>query len=181
MAVNRIDLERDGFSVGGTQLVAQNGGVTVGNNLSVLADAFTAGNLTVFKTLALNTVTERVSVLAAPAQAVINYDISLQSVLYYTANAQGNWTVNLRGAPSTTLNSFLTTGQCLTVALLATQGTTAYYNTQVQVDGTAITARWQGGSAPASGNASGVDMYSYTVIKTANAAFAVFASLTRFA
>jgi hypothetical protein len=69
----------------------------------------------------------------------------------------------------------------MTVVFFATQTTVAYYNSAVQVDGSSVTPKWQGGSAPTAGNASGVDVYSYTIVKTANATFTVFASLSQFA
>jgi hypothetical protein len=74
----------------------------------------------------------------------------------------------------------LATGQSVTVAFLVTQGTTAYYNSAVQVDGSAVTPKWQGGTAPSAGNASSVDAYTYTIVKTGSAAFTVFASQTQF-
>lgn len=126
---------------------------------------------------------EVATVSATAATGTINYDITTQSVLFYTTNASANWTVNLRASSGTTLNTALAIGQSVTVAFLVAQGTTAYYNTTVQVDGTTtgVTTRWQGGAAPTLGNVSGVDVYSYTVIKTAAATFSVFASQTRFA
>jgi predicted ribosomally synthesized peptide with SipW-like signal peptide len=78
------------------------------------------------------------------------------------------------------MNTAMTTGQSITVAFLVTQGTTAYYNSVVQVDGSTVTPKWQGGTAPTSGNVSSVDIYTYTVFKTGNAAFTVFASVTQF-
>ncbi|MCA3304129.1 MAG: hypothetical protein INF98_18395 [Roseomonas sp.] len=120
---------------------------------------------------------------ATGATGTINYDIATQSVLFSTANATANWTMNLRLSSTTTLNAALAIGQAVTVVFMATQGTTAFRNTTVQVDGATagVTTRWQGGAAPTAGNASGVDAYSYTVIKTAAATFTVLASLTRFA
>lgn len=126
---------------------------------------------------------ETTTVSATAATGTINYDATTQSVLFYTSNASANWTVNLRGSAGTSMNTLLSTGQSITVAFLVTNGGTAYYNTVVQVDGTTsgVTTRWQGGTAPTSGNASSVDVYTYTVIKTASATFSVFASQTRFA
>jgi hypothetical protein len=133
--------------------------------------------------LVLNDTAEVVTVSATAATGTINYDVTTQSVLFYTTNASGNFTVNLRASSGTSLNTALATGQSVTVAFLVTNGATAYYNTSVQVDGTTsgVTTRWQGGTAPAAGNASSVDIYSYTVIKTGSATFSVFASQTRFA
>jgi hypothetical protein len=64
---------------------------------------------------------------------------------------------------------------------LATQGATAYYNSAVTIDGNSVTPKWQGGSAPTSGNASSIDSYNYVIIKTGSAAFTVLASVTKFA
>lgn len=127
---------------------------------------------------------ETVTVSATAATGTIAYYVTTQSVLYYTTNASANWTVNLTGASTpTTLDSMMSTGESITVAFLVTQGTTAYYNTTVQVDGTTsgVTTKWQGGTAPTSGNASSVDAYVYTIVKTNTATFTVFASQTQFA
>lgn len=126
---------------------------------------------------------EIVTVSATAATGTINFDTTTQSVLFYTSNASANWTVNFRGSSGTSLNTLLATGQSITAAFLVTQGATAYYNSAVQIDGTAsgVTTRWQGGTAPAVGNPSGVDAYVYTIIKTASATYSVFASQTRFA
>jgi hypothetical protein len=75
----------------------------------------------------------------------------------------------------------MSTGQSVTVAFLVTQGGTAYYNNVVQVDGSSVTPKWQGGTAPTAGNASSIDVYSYTIIKTGSATFTVLASQTKFA
>ena len=124
---------------------------------------------------------EQVTVSATAATGTINYDITTQSVLYYTTNASANWTVNFRASSGTSLNTAMATGESITVAFLVTQGGTAYYNNVVQVDGNTITPKWQGGTAPTSGNASSIDAYVYTIVKTGSAAFTIFASQTKFA
>ena len=129
----------------------------------------------------LTNAAEVATVSATAATGTINYDITTQSVLYYTSNASANWTVNFRASSGTSLNTAMSTGQSVTVAFLVTQGGTAYYNSAVQVDGSSVTPKWQGGTAPSSGNTSSIDVYSYTIVKTANATFTVFASQTRFA
>jgi len=129
----------------------------------------------------LNDAAEVATVSATAATGTINYDITTQSVLFFTANASANWTVNFRASSGTSLNTAMTTGQSVTAAFLVTQGATAYYNSVVQVDGTTVTPKYQGGTAPTAGNASSVDIYMYTIIKTAAATFSVFASQTRFA
>jgi len=131
--------------------------------------------------MVLNDAAEVATVSATAATGTINYDITTQSVLYYTSNASANWTVNFRASSGTSLNTLMSTGQSMTVAFLVTQGATAYYNSAVQVDGTAtgVTTRWLGG-APTAGNASGIDSYRYLIIKTGSATFTVLASNTQF-
>ena len=88
--------------------------------------------------------------------------------------------MNFRGNGSNSLDSLMSTGQSITVVFLATQGSTAYYNNAVTVDGASVTPKYQGGTAWSSGNASGVDAYSYTIVKTGSATFTIFASQTQF-
>lgn len=123
---------------------------------------------------------EVATVSATAATGTINYDVTTQSVLYYTSNASANFTVNFRASVGTSLNTLMSTGQAVTVVFLVTNGSTAYYNSAVQVDGASVTPKWQGGTAPTAGNASSIDAYTYTIIKTGNAAFTVLASQTRF-
>lgn len=129
----------------------------------------------------LNDAAEVCTVTATAATGTINYDVTTQSVLYYTSNASANWTVNFRASSGTSLNTAMSTGQSVTVAFLVTQGGTAYYNSAVQVDGSSVTPKWQGGTAPTQGNASSIDVYVYTIIKTGSATFTVLASQTKFA
>jgi hypothetical protein len=123
---------------------------------------------------------EVVTVSATAATGTINYDVTTQSVLYYTTNASANWTVNFRGSSGTSLNTLMSTGQALTVVFLVTQGSTAYYNNTVQIDGSSVTPKYQGGTAWTAGNASSIDAYSYTIVKTGSATFTVFAAQTQF-
>lgn len=129
----------------------------------------------------VNDIAETVTVSATAATGTINYDVTTQSVLYYTTNASANWTVNFRGSSGTSLNTLMSVGQSITVAFLVTQGSTAYYNSAITIDGSSVTPKYQGGTAWTGGNSSGVDGYTYTIVKTANATFTVFAAQTRFA
>lgn len=138
-----------------------------------------AGTSSVLASVLVNAA-ETTTVSATAATGTINFDVTTQSVLYYTASASANWTVNVRASSGTTLNAALATGQSVTFAFLVTQGATAYYNNAFTVDSTPVTPKWQGGTAPTAGNASGIDCYTYTVIKTGSAAFTVLASLTQY-
>lgn len=124
---------------------------------------------------------EVVTIAATAATGTINYDITTQSIWYFTSNAAANWTLNLRGNGSTTLDSLLSTGEGVTVVHAVPQGGTAFYNNVVQVDGTAVgvTTKWLGG-APTFGTVSAIDVYSYVIVKTGSATFTVLANRSPF-
>jgi hypothetical protein len=80
-----------------------------------------------------------------------------------------------RTTTTTTLASKLATNDSVTISFLVTQGSTAYYMTALTIDGNAQTVKYSGGTAPAAGNASSVDIYSFTIVKTAaNPTYTVF-------
>jgi hypothetical protein len=164
---------------GQTTLAAAN--IAVVNVANTFTGTQTFSGTSSAKAIVLNDAAEVATVSATAATGTINYDITTQAVLYYTSNASANWTVNFRGSSGTSLNTLMATGESMTVAFLVTQGSTAYYNSAVQVDGTTsgVTTRWLGG-APTAGNASGIDSYRYLIIKTGSATFTVLASNTQF-
>lgn len=141
---------------------------TFTGSTSVIASAFT-------------NIVEPATVSATIATGTIQFDVTTQSVLYYTLNASANWTVNFRASSGTSLNTAMAVGDVITVAFLVTQGSPAFYNSSVTIDGSSVVPKWQGGTAPTSGNASSIDAYTYTIVKTASATFTVFASQTKFA
>jgi hypothetical protein len=134
-------------------------------------------------TLSMNVknIAENITIVGSGATGTINYDVTTQSVLYYTANASANFTLNLRGNGTYSLNSLLNTNQVLTIVFLNTNGSTPYYNNTFQIDGVTQTVKWPNGNAPSAGNASAIDSYTYTVIKTGSAAYTVIGTLTKFA
>jgi len=176
-------------SVAGTLAIANGGtGATTlaGANIPVTnaANTFTAtqtfSGSTSVAAAKLTNAKEVATVSATAATGTIAYDVTTQSVLYYTSNASANWTVNFRGSSGTSLNTLMGTGESITIAFLVTQGATAYYNSAVQVDGASVTPKYQGGTAWTAGNASSIDVYTYTIIKTGSAAFTVLAAQTQF-
>lgn len=138
-------------------------------------------NNSIFDSVTVDYIKETTTVSATAPTGTINYDVATQSVLYYTTNASGNWTLNLRGNSSTTLNSLMSTGQTITVTFITTQGATAYYNNAVTIDGNAVTPKWQNGVTPSAGDINSLDVYTFAIVKTANATYTVLASLAKFA
>jgi hypothetical protein len=124
---------------------------------------------------------ETITVSATAATGTVAVDVVTSGAKYYTSNASADWTFNFRGDGSTTLNSLMSNGQAITVAFLVTNGSTAYKPTVFQVDGSAVTPKWNGGNAPAVGNANSIDSYTFTIIKTASATFTVLGAQSKFA
>lgn len=129
----------------------------------------------------IQSVAEKVTTEATAATGTVNYDVLTQAVWNFTTDAAANWTLNVRGDGSTSLDSIMDTGESITVAHIVKQGGTAYYNSAFQIDGSSVTPEYQGGSAPTGGNINSLDVYSYTIIKTGSATFTVLASQTQFA
>jgi hypothetical protein len=130
-------------------------------------DAKAASNLPTLTGPIVISPEERTTISATAATGTVHFDADTQGVLYYTSNATGDWTLNLRGSGSTTLASKLATNDSLTISFLVTTGSTAYKHSALTIDGNAQTVRWSGGTAPAAGNASSLDAYIFTIIKTA--------------
>lgn len=187
-----------GVSSGGTGVNTLSG-ILKGNGTSAISAATagtdyvapgTATNFTATQTFSGDTstsaaklinATEKVTVSGSGASGTIALYPSTQSILYYTGNASGNWTTNITWSAGTTMNTALAVGDAITIVLMATQGSPAYYNNVIQVDGTAtgVTVKWLS-SVPTGGDINSVNVYTYTVIKTASATFTVLASQARF-
>jgi len=160
------------------------------NTLSDVASLSTAQTFTSTKTFAgsssvpasiLTNAVETTNIVAGTNTANPIAYFNNGSINYYTGNNSANWTQDLSFSSGTTLNAVMTTGQSITIAILSTNTTTAYYPSAYKVDNVSVTPKWQGGTAPAAGNSSSIDVYMYTILKTGNAAFTVFASQTKFA
>jgi hypothetical protein len=156
------------------------GGIVGATKTQTLTNkTFTSPNIT--GTSSIQEMQEFVTVAATATSGSINYNIlTNHSILFHTANATGNFSINFRGDASNTLNSILSIGESMTIAFLVTNGATAYYQTGLLIDGVSVTPKWQNGSTPTSGNINSIDIYSYTIIKTASATYTVLASQTKF-
>ena len=98
-------------------------------------------------------------------------------VHYFTATEDATSTPNIYS--SVGINTEMAVGDTVSVTIISATAP-AGYSAKVSIDGvlTGITTSWVGGSAPSAGGASGLDIYSYQIIKTANATFTVIGNLT---
>jgi hypothetical protein len=122
------------------------------------------------------------NIAAIAATGTVNIDCVTSTYWYYTTNASANFTLNFRGSSGTTLSSILAVGQSISIIFLNTNGATPYYANAFQIDGTSVTPKWSGGTAPTAGNASSIDAYSFSIIKTAaTPTYTVLAGQVKFA
>jgi hypothetical protein len=153
------------------------------NTASTLVARDTSGDFEanrITSSIKANGLTEKVTIISSSPSANNNIDLIANNVYYYTINAANNFSFNFRANSSTTLNNFLSIEESITVAILTTQGSTAYYNTTITIDQISVTPKWYGEVAPTSGNINGIDVYTYVIIKTANASFTVIASQSQY-
>lgn len=156
-------------------------GLTAGNGITITNASGPVPTIAVSSNATLIAPKELVLVEATAATGAINLDAMVAGVNLRTSNATGNWTINVRGNAVTTLNSMMAIGEQISIVFESPNGSTAYYPTAFSIDGSAVTPRWLGGSAPSSGNINSTDVYVYTIVKTASATYTVFASQNRFA
>jgi hypothetical protein len=138
------------------------------------------GAVTFLGTGKIQAIKEKVTVTAVATTGTTNFDFLTQAVLYHTTTATGQFTINLRGSSSTTLNNMLSVGESVTGAFLNTN--TTFYVSTITIDGssTNVVLEYQGGSAPTAGNA-GIDAYTFTAIKTSTTpAYTILAAQTQF-
>lgn len=120
---------------------------------------------------------ESVNIVASKLSDAPNINLDNGMVHYFTTTESTTATPNIRS--SSGINTDLAVGDTASVTIITTAAA-AGYAARVNIDGlaTGITTSWVGGSAPSAGGASGLDMYSYQIIKTADATFTVIGNLT---
>jgi hypothetical protein len=156
-------------------------GLTAGTGITITNPSGPVPTIALSTGATLTSPKEKIEIVAAGSTGTINVDTLTASVEYYTGPATANWTLNVRGDGSTTLNSIMAVGEQISIVYLNTNTGTAYYPTGFTIDGSAVTPKWLGGTAPSSGNINSVDAYVYTIIKTAASTYTVLASQSKFA
>ena len=155
-------------------------GSTAGNDLTYTDADVSVGRLDVNR-LVVNEILEKADVKTDTLTgANVNINLEDNALHYFTSNAGANWGFNLRGGPSTQLNAMMNTGEVLTVSMLTTQGGTAYYCNSFKIDSTSVTVKWANDTAISAGTANAIDVYTFSVVKTGNAAWTVLGSMSTY-
>ena len=107
---------------------------------------------------------------ASVAAGDINLDYGMVHLNTAVLAGTGN-TLNVTS--SVGINTGMVNGDIIAVTgITSVNATTAFVNT-LKIDHTTVQVAWVGGSAPTSGGNSGYDTYSFNIIKTADAKYAV--------
>lgn len=104
-----------------------------------------------------------------------NIDILTAAIWYWTTAGDTNATLNFRGDGSNSLDSLMAVGESVTVAAVVSHTATAYLINALKIDSSAVTPKWVDGSAPSAGSINALNIYTYTILKTASATFTVLA------
>ena len=147
--------------------------------IKIADDAVTSDKIAPLKHLQ-----EDMLITAAGAQTLngnVTVNILENSIRYFTSATTSNICINIRGDDSTTLNSVMNVGNTITSAVLITNGGTPQYVQNTQVDNVLVVPKVSGGEQLSEGNADSIDIYTITVVKTADATFTMFLSQTQFA
>ena len=107
-----------------------------------------------------------------------NIDLANGMVHYFTTQETTTSTPNIRYNATVSLDSMMNIGEAVSISIITTAAAAAY-SAQLTIDGNNVTEYWIGGSAPSDGGASGIDIYTYNIIKTAGATFTVIASQSK--
>ena len=183
--------------------LAVTGAVTLDSTLAVTGNTTITGNLTVNSgssaikgnvginntipsaslhisgTTMIQQIAEKVIVTGSAPTATTNIDITSGSIHYRSGSTTAHWTINFRGDVGTVLNNVMYPNQSTTTTVIVNHGGTPYSASAHQIDGVAITPRWQSGLVPSASGTS-TDFYTYTIIKLASASYNLFASQTKF-
>jgi len=120
--------------------------------------------------------TEKVKITAGKLSDNQNINLDNGMVHYFTTAETTTSTPNITASAG--INTIMSTGDTMVVTLITTAAAGAY-SAQLTIEGAATTENWIGGEVPAAGGASGVDIYSYTIIKTGSAAYTVIGNLSK--
>jgi hypothetical protein len=155
------------------------GGAGIAGNLYVGSEFVVPGGGKI-STAGIANFLEKANVVVSAPAASIDVDLSSVSVMYWTSNSTTNMTANIRGDATTPLNSLLAIGQSVTTVLFIPNGVSNYYINSMKIDNVTITPAYSGNTSPTLGNPDSVDIYSFTILKTADATYKVFATQSQF-
>jgi len=122
---------------------------------------------------------EGVKVLGNDLGSVSTVDVSEGMTHLRTANLGTDIRPNIRYSSTRTLNNVMNTGEGITVTIIHAVNNSAHNVSGLEIDGSIVSVNWIGGSAPSDGGSSGVDIYTFNIIKTAANTYTVIGGQTK--
>jgi hypothetical protein len=151
----------------------------VDNNAGIGASGGTfTGDVAFNEAISIERVKEKATIIPNSGGGAIPFNVKTQAVYWLQGNTISDYTYNIRGDGSTTLDSIMSTGQVMTVVGIVQYGSTAYKLAGVQVDGTTsnVTVRYVGGAPSSAGTANAICATTMSIIKTASGTFTALVS-----
>lgn len=109
-----------------------------------------------------------------------NTAISLNNGMVHLFTTTETTTSTPNIVSSVGINTQMSTGDAIAVTIITTAAA-AGYSTCINIDGAYNDVQWSGGADPATGGASGKDVYALQIIKTGSATYTVLGALNNFA
>jgi len=152
-------------------------GAGVGVTITGDGNAVFSGITTVTYFDAKSTLVEAFSSTTTAWNSSGDLNISNGNVQFSSTNLGG--TTNTLNIISTAgINTDLAIGQNLSVTGITSVNATSAYVNNITIDGVATKVWWTGGSAPTAGGGSGMDLYTFNIMKIGNAQFYVIGTQT---
>jgi len=121
---------------------------------------------------------EKVNIVAGKASDNTNINLSYGQVWHFTTVETANFVPNIMSNAG--INTSMEIGDTISVSI-ATSCAAVSWAATVTVDGAAVNEqKWGGGSAPTEGGASGHDLYTHNIMKTAANTYTVLSNVTNF-
>ena len=121
---------------------------------------------------------EKVNITAGKLSDNLNINLDNGMVHFFTTTETTTSTPNIYS--SVGINTQLGIGDAAAVTIITTAAA-AGYSTAINIDGVFNDVEWSGGTDPATGGASGKDVYALQIIKTGIGTFTVLGALNNFA
>ena len=131
------------------------------------------------ETVTVKQIIENANITASPMPSTVTFNVLDTAILYYSANANVDSTLNIRGNSTTTLSTLLDTGQSITCTFVFDTGNPTFGVTTFQIDGNTIIPRWLGGAGnvnPSYFTANSTYAYTFTILKTGVSTFRTLAT-----
>ena len=122
---------------------------------------------------------EKVCLYDAASYTEIEIDIQKGSLHYYTAQATGNFTFNIKNVANMPIE------KSIVVTVLVNMGSSAYVmsnptTTGFKIDSSDVVVKWINSTPPSSGVTNAVNSYTFAIVKTTATDYTVLGTLSTF-